>query len=150
VLLLDEPLAAVDPRTRAEVRRVLRGLPDEPSAVRLLVSHDPIEAMALCDRLVVLEAGRVVQDAGAAEIRARPRTAYAAGFVGLTLLRGHAVGGQVALPGGAVAVHAGPPAPSGEVLVAFHPRTVSLHVRAPEGSARNVWAGVVDEVVPAG
>ena len=59
--------------------------------MRIVVTHDPLDAAALADRLVVLEAGRVVQQGTLAEITARPRSRYVADLVGVNLLAGHAV-----------------------------------------------------------
>ena len=141
LLLLDEPLAALDAGTRGEVRRDLRRVLAGYEGVRLLVTHDPLEAAALADRVLVLEGGRVLQEGTAAEITARPRSAYVAELAGLNLLRGRATAGQVQLLDGGALSAAG--APDGDVFVAFHPRTVALHRRRPEGTPRNVWRGSV-------
>jgi molybdate transport system ATP-binding protein len=60
-LLLDEPLAALDAATRGEVRRDLRRHLASFDGTRLLVTHDPLEAMTMADRIVILERGRVTQ-----------------------------------------------------------------------------------------
>ena len=88
VLLLDEPLSALDVTTRAEIRRELRRHLASFAGIRLLVTHDPIDALALADRLVVLEHGRVVQSGSSLEVTARPRSRYVADFVGVNWLRG--------------------------------------------------------------
>ena len=88
LLLLDEPLAALDARTRLDTRAELhRHLADHPGAT-LLVTHDPLDALVLADRLVIVEDGRVVQEGDAATITAQPRTDYVARLVGLNLYRG--------------------------------------------------------------
>src|SRR5690606_9759151 len=88
LLLLDEPLAALDARTRLETRAHLHHhLSGHPGAT-LLVTHDPLDALVLADRLVILEGGRVVQEGDAGSITARPRTDYVARLVGLNLYRG--------------------------------------------------------------
>ena len=100
VLLLDEPLAALDVATRRQVRaELIAHLEDFPGA-RVLVTHDPVEAVVLADRIVVLEDGKVSQEGTAAEIRMHPRSDYIARLVGVNLLRGTAVDHDVALPGG--------------------------------------------------
>ncbi len=78
LLLLDEPLSALDVERRPRLRQVLRELLDEVAGVRLLITHDRTEARRLADRLVVLEAGRVVQAGTPAELSAAPRTPYVA------------------------------------------------------------------------
>jgi molybdate transport system ATP-binding protein len=142
LLLLDEPLAALDAAARAEVRRDLRRHLASFDGTRLLVTHDPLEAMALADRLVVLEGGRVTQTGGPAEVSARPRSRYVAELVGVNLFRGRAAGPAVELGGDAVLVAAGDH--DGEVYAAVHPHAVALHRHRPEGTPRNVWAGTAD------
>ncbi|HEX2042006.1 MAG TPA: ABC transporter ATP-binding protein [Acidimicrobiales bacterium] len=141
LLLLDEPLAALDASTRVEIRRELAATLASFAGVRLLVTHEPLEAMALADRLIVLEEGRIVQSGPPAELGARPRSRYVADLVGVNLFRGRGVGNQVELPGGeclVVAEEAG-----GDVFAMVHPRAVSLHRQVPEGTPRNVWPGEV-------
>ena len=141
LLLLDEPLAALDAGTRLEMRRELVRVLDEFEGTRLLVTHDPLEAMTLGDRLIVLEEGRVVQSGTPRELRERPRSDYVAGLVGLNLLKGRATGGAVILEGGAELVV--PDARSGAVYAAVHPRAVALYRSRPEGTPRNVWEGTI-------
>jgi len=142
LLLLDEPLAALDAATRTEVRRDLGRHLASFGGTRLLVTHDPLEALALADRLVVLEGGRVTQSGSPAEISGRPRSRYVAELVGVNLYRGRADGATVQLAGGGRLVAAGDH--DGEVFAAVHPQAVALHRRVPEGTPRNVWAGTAD------
>ncbi|WP_435589071.1 ABC transporter ATP-binding protein [Micromonospora chalcea] len=143
LLLLDEPLAALDARTRLDTRAELqRHLGAHPGAT-LLVTHDPLDALVLADRLVIVEHGRVVQEGDAATVTVRPRTDYVARLVGLNLHRGRADGhtvtvGELALTT-ADTVH-------GDVFVAYPPAAVALHPSRPEGSPRNVWAATVTGV----
>ncbi|MGW7255709.1 ABC transporter ATP-binding protein [Streptomyces sp. NPDC054834] len=138
LLLLDEPLAALDARTRLDVRAQLRRHLAEFEAVAVLVTHDPLDAMVLADRLVVVEEGRVVQEGTPSDIARHPRTDYIAHLVGLNLYRGRA-------EGHAVHVDAGPVITTtedltGPVFVAFPPSAVTLHRERPTASsARNLW-----------
>ena len=100
VLLLDEPLAALDARTRLQVRGELRRHLADFAGAALVVTHDPVDAMVLGDTLVVIEQGRVVQQGPPREVARRPRTDYVARLVGLNLLAGVARDRQVDLPGG--------------------------------------------------
>ena len=145
VLLLDEPLAALDARARVHVRAELRRHLRTFAGTRLLVTHDPVDALVLADRLVVLEGGRVTQQGTTAEVARRPRSEYVAELVGLNLLTGRAAGEHaVVLDGGAELVVADPP-PGPEVAVAVRPQAIAIHRHRPEGSARNSWpARVVD------
>jgi molybdate transport system ATP-binding protein len=148
LLLLDEPLAALDAATRSEVRRDLRRHLASFDGARLLVTHDPLEAVALADRLVVLEAGRVTQAGTAEEVRDRPRSRYVAELVGVNLFQGRAGGGAIRLEGGGTLVAAGDH--HGQVFAAVHPRAVALHRHRPEGTPRNVWAGTADTLEAVG
>lgn len=137
LLLLDEPLAALDAGTRvtirAELDRHLRAFPGHT----LLITHDPLDAMVLADRIVIVEDGAVVQEGSPSDVARHPRTPYVANLVGLNLYRGVAQGATVTLDGGAV-LTAGLPA-TGPVHVAFPPSAVSLHTAQPSGSPRNIW-----------
>ena len=139
LLLLDEPLAALDASARGEVRRDLKRHLASFAGIRIVITHDPLEAVALADRLVILEAGRVVQTGSPAEVTQRPRSRYVADLVGVNLLRGTATAGHVALLGGASLQSAD--GADGEVFAVIHPRAVALHRARPEGSPRNVWRG---------
>ena len=95
LLLLDEPLSALDARTRLTVRAELRRHLAEFGGSTVLVTHDPVDAMALADRVLVVEDGRVVQAGTPAEVNRRPRTDYVARLVGLSLLPGTGEGHSV-------------------------------------------------------
>ncbi len=144
MLLLDEPLSALDVRTRAELRRVLRRHLEAFTGVRLLVTHDPLEAMTIATRVVVIEAGRVVQSGAPADIAERPRSPYVADLAGVNLFHGRARGDRIELDAGGVLTV--PSAANGEVFAVIHPRAVALHRLTPEGTPRNVWRGHVASV----
>ncbi|MBZ3905976.1 ABC transporter ATP-binding protein [Streptomyces griseiscabiei] len=138
LLLLDEPLAALDARTRLEVRARLRRHLADFEAVAVLVTHDPLDAMVLADRLVVVEDGRVVQEGAPSVIARHPRTDYIAQLVGLNLYRGEADGHTVRLGTGPAVTTT--EVLSGPVFVAFRPSAVTLYRDRPTGaSARNLW-----------
>ena len=141
LLLLDEPLSALDAGTRMQVRTDLRRHLREFAGCTLLVTHDPLDAMVLADSLVVVEQGRVVQVGPPAEVARAPRTEYVAHLVGLNLYRGNAAGGRVNLHGGGELTSAG--TCDGPVFVSLRPSAVGLHRTPPEGSARNTWPGRV-------
>ncbi len=141
LLLLDEPLAALDARTRLTVRSDLRRHLAEFAGATVLVTHDPLDAMVLADRIVVIEDGRVVQAGVPAEIVRRPRTDYVARLAGLNLYRGIASPDGVVLADGGRLIVSDPSL--GDVFVAFSPSAVSIHRKRPEGSPRNVWPVVV-------
>ena len=143
-LLLDEPLSALDARTRIEVRRDLRRHLVGFVGPTLLVTHDPVDAFALADHVVVLEGGRVTQAGPLAEVTARPRSRHVADLVGTNLLPGTAAGTTIRTDGGLEVVVAEPL--HGPVLATIPPTAVALHRHAPEGSPRNRWSGTVADV----
>ncbi len=149
VLLLDEPLAAVDAGARSELRSLLRAELRRYPGSRLVVTHDPIDAAALADRLLVIENGAVTDQGPLAEVTARPKSAWVADMVGLNLLAGTADGTTITLPGGSVITASDGPG-RGAVLVAFRPNAVTLHRTRPVGSARNLWAAQVGEIAATG
>jgi molybdate transport system ATP-binding protein len=147
LLLLDEPLAALDARTRLDTRAELqRHLAEHPGAT-LLVTHDPLDALMLADRLVIVEGGRIVQEGDAATIAAQPRTDYVARLVGLNLYRGRAEHRRVHLSDDfALTVADGAADVVGDAFVAFSPSAVALHPREPAGSPRNTWPATVTAI----
>ena len=144
LLLLDEPLSALDVSVRAETRRELSRRLAAFEGVRILVTHDPLEAIALADRLVVLEQGKVVQQGTPTDVSARPRSRFVADLAGVNLLRGRAHHDHVELDGGGTL--AAPDAGEGEVLAVIHPRAVALYLARPEGTPRNVWRATAEEL----
>jgi molybdate transport system ATP-binding protein len=145
LLLLDEPLAALDVANRAQVRHLLAEHMRSFAGPRLLITHDPAEAFILADRVAVIEEGRITQEGTPDEIRRSPRTRYAADLAGLNLIAGVAANGMVRVDGGpgltiADAGVAGP------VLLTIHPRAVSIHPIRPAGSHRNAWPATVAAV----
>jgi len=149
LLLLDEPLAALDVGTRGEVRRDLRRHLDGFGGECVLVTHDPVDAHVLADRVVVVEQGALVQQGTLAEVTAHPRSRYVAELVGVNLVSGRLDGSTLVLESGArlALADGGEPGPA---LVAIRPTSVSLHRSHPEGSPRNVWEATVADLDAAG
>ncbi len=149
LLLLDEPLAALDARTRLDVRTNLRKHLADFGGATLLVTHDPLDAMVLASDVLVLEDGRAVQRGAVAEVARHPQTDYVARLVGLNLYRGTAEVSGVRLPDGtliaAVMDHLAPH-DSADVLVAFPPSAVSIFTERPVGTPRNVFSTHVSDM----
>jgi molybdate transport system ATP-binding protein len=140
VLLLDEPLSALDAFTRARVRAELRELLRSLALPTLIVTHDFEDAAALADLVGVLVAGRVLQIARPSELVAAPADAFVASFTGANLLPGIATQGPSGLT--AVALEAGFTAYTvdegrGSVSIAVYPWEVSVARDAPDDSAIN-------------
>jgi molybdate transport system ATP-binding protein len=155
VLLLDEPLAALDPRTRAGAARELGAVLREVEAPALLVTHDFAEAAQLGDRVGVIDAGRVVQEGTPSELAAAPRSAFVADFTGAVVLTGTAHGGAdgltvVELDGGGRVTSTD--AAAGPVAVSVFPWEIAIEPagEAPHGSSQNRLAAEVLSVTTIG
>ncbi len=138
VLLLDEPLAALDAQTHAKVRTELQRALSGFAGCIVLVTHDPLDAMLLADRIIVLENGRIVQDGPTAAVARQPATEYVAALMGVTLLSGTASDGEISIDGGG-SLQIADRSLEGRARAVIRPSSVSLHRERPEGSARNVW-----------
>jgi molybdate transport system ATP-binding protein len=138
LLLLDEPLAALDATTKVAVRRELKQHLAAFAGISILVTHDPLEAAALAQTVLVLENGRLAQQGTLAEITAHPRSRYVADLVGVNLWRGRAADGAVTVEGATISAAS---SLEGDVFVLVHPRSVSIYPEQPHGSPRNVWRG---------
>ncbi len=145
LLLLDEPLSALDGTARVEVRRALRRHLAAYDGVCVLVTHDPLDAVTLADRLVVLEDGRITQDAVAAEVTRAPRSPWVARLLGWNAYRGTLTDTGLSVDGGAL-VAADPLPAGGGGLAVVPPWAVAVHLGRPEGSPRNAWPGTVGEL----
>jgi molybdate transport system ATP-binding protein len=154
LLLLDEPLSALDVQTRRAMRVELRELLRRLSCTTIYVTHSSLEALVFGDRIVVLDAGRVAQAGSRDDLLRHPRSAFVAELVGTNLFIGRATG---IVPPGAATVSTAEgrvvlddAAPGGAVYLAVNPREIILSRTAPEGSAQNVFEGPVLEIVPEG
>lgn len=144
MLLLDEPLSALDVTTRFELRRVLADHLRGFEGPRLLITHDPTEAFLLADEIYVIEGGVITQTGTADEIRLRPRTKYAADLAGSNLIPGTADDGRV--DADTLILNIADHDVSGPVLLTIHPTAISVHLEKPEGSQRNIWRTTVEVV----
>ena len=141
-LLLDEPLSALDVQTRQSVRvELARQLAEFPGWT-LLVTHDPLDALLLADRILVLEQGSATQQGAAAELARRPATAYVAALMGMNLLSGTARQGELQVESGGV-LHIADTSLNGRALAVIRPEAVTISLDRPQGSARNAWPGTV-------
>jgi len=142
VLLLDEPLSALDAHTKTTVRAELQELLHGLELPVLLVTHDFEDAAALAGQVSVLVDGKLRQSGSPAELVARPADGFVASFTGANLLHGHADGStRVRLADGTVLAVAEPA--SGDVVLAVYPWDVTVGVEPPHDSALNVVAGPI-------
>jgi molybdate transport system ATP-binding protein len=149
LLLLDEPLTGLDVAVASAIRKVLRRVLARDGRSAVLVTHDLLDVVTLADRVVVLEAGRVVESGTAAETLAKPRSFFGARFAGVNLVAGR-IG-----PDGSLATSwgttwhgtVGDDVGAGDAAVAiFAPSTVAVHRDKPHGSPRNTIEVVVAEL----
>jgi molybdate transport system ATP-binding protein len=153
LLLLDEPLAALDLQTRAVVRAELRAILATLSCVTVLVTHSPLEAVVFGRRIAVLEGGRVVQEGAPETLLRQPRSPYVAAFMGLNLFHGHS---QMPKSSGLTEIRTADGSVLGsgvegnqDLFLVVSPREITLFREAPPaGSAQNVYRGRVLEVIP--
>ncbi len=144
LLLLDEPLAALDATTRVDLRHVLidhLGAFDGPS---MIITHDPIEAFLLADEVHIIEGGTITQVGTPDDIRLRPRTPYIADLAGSNLVSGTATDGVVGIGDHQLTI--ADQAITGPVLATIHPRAIVVGRRRPTGSSRNAWETTVTRI----
>ncbi|HEX7247840.1 MAG TPA: ABC transporter ATP-binding protein [Actinomycetota bacterium] len=154
LLLLDEPFSNVDVSARPGLRALVRDVARSFGGATVLIAHDPIDALALADRVVVLEHGRQTQSGTPEQIRRSPASAYAADLVGVNLFAGTLeplTDGAATLRTSEGEITVAPetertPTDGARALASLRPIDVSLHVREPEGSARNVFHGRISEI----
>ncbi|HEV2810863.1 MAG TPA: ABC transporter ATP-binding protein [Acidimicrobiales bacterium] len=146
LLLLDEPLAALDAGARLRVRTELRRHLAAFQGGRLLVTHDPVDAFVLADRLVIVEGGRITQTGPPAVVAARPRSRYVAQLIGVNLLYGTASGERTVRLDTGAELTVADPLPGPEVAVAIRPQAIALYRRRPEGSPRNTWSATIEDL----
>ena len=148
VLLLDEPMAALDVAVQPALRQMLRRVLADRTAI--VVTHDPLDALLLADRVVVLESGRVAEEGPSKDVLGRPRSAFAGRLAGLNLVRGTWLDGAVRSD--ALVVHGlvegDPPAQGEPAIAAFRPQAVAVYREEVHGSPRNAFPVVVTDVEP--
>jgi iron(III) transport system ATP-binding protein len=102
LLLLDEPLSALDAKVRVRLREEIRALQKRLGVTTVMVTHDQEEALAMADRIVVMNQGVIEQIGTPAEIYARPATAFVADFVGTMSFLDATVAGPKTVRSGAL------------------------------------------------
>ena len=149
ILLLDEPLSNLDAKLREEMRTEIREIQQRLGITALFVTHDQVEAMAICDRIAVMSAGRLEQLGTPFEVYERPATPFVADFVGrMNHLQGRrGTDGRVDCGPGLLLHTAQDGRPGEELLVMMRPQRIRLSAAA-EGAMRgdNVAAGTVQRV----
>ncbi|WP_425860550.1 sulfate/molybdate ABC transporter ATP-binding protein [Arthrobacter sp. TWP1-1] len=154
LLLLDEPMAALDVNTTPFLRSLLKRVLAGRRAI--IVTHDVLDALMLADRIIVIEAGRIVESGPTSAVLAHPRSTFAASLAGLNVLPGTLSGTTLMMPDGVqVAGQAVSGTGDGATgdragLAAFRPSSVSVFMTPPLGSPRNCFLVRVDALEPHG
>ncbi|WP_123029235.1 sulfate/molybdate ABC transporter ATP-binding protein [Mycolicibacterium stellerae] len=153
VLLLDEPLAGLDVSTATAMRKLLRHTLTRNGRSAVLVTHDVLDVLTLADRVLIVEAGRVVETGSTAAILAAPRSRFGARFAGVNLVSGIAGPNGVLTTEWGTAWHGNPTSGMvvGQAAVAvFPPSAVAVYRDKPHGSPRNTVEVVVAELGSSG
>jgi len=153
ILLLDEPLGALDAQTRQNVRGELRSLLQRVHRMTLMVTHDAVDALTFGDKICVLDKGQIVQLGDKHELLAQPRTPFVANLVGANFFNGTISSqkshGLAAIHVGESVLHAATDE-MGDILISFYPSDVTLSLHPPATSAVNVFESRVKEIVHMG
>ena len=165
LLLLDEPLAALDVQTRREVRQELRLILADVSITTILVTHQYLEALLFGHAILVLDGGQVIQQGSQRDLLEHPRSSYVAELVGMNFFRGRVVRCESETLC-TIQLHNGPspievtatmddagekvqiPNISDEAFIVVDPRSVTLYQMPPDSSARNIFQGEIVQMVP--
>jgi molybdate transport system ATP-binding protein len=136
LLLLDEPFAALDTEVAPPLRRLVRDMLVAENRAAIIVTHDLLDALALADRVMVLEDGRVAERGSVTEVLSRPRSRFGARFAGVNLVAGVMAGGRLRA-GSTMLAGLGELADGTPALALFRPAAVAVHPEIPHGSPRN-------------
>ncbi len=151
LLLLDEPMSALDVGAAPALRQLLRRVLRDGSRSAVLVTHDVLDAVVLADRIAVLEGGRLVELGPVRDVLTTPRSGFTARLAGINLLVGIATVDGLTTSDGRTVVGRREGADTGEAAVAvFPPGAVAVFREAPRGSPRNSLGVVVGELEPRG
>ena len=129
LLLLDEPLSALDAQVRATMRSEIRQLQRSLRMTTIMVTHDQDEALAMADRVVLMESGRIAQDAAPWALYAQPSSRFSAQFVGRINL----------WPARVVA--------SDEIRVGSVHLRHQGQVKSPDDAGQSIWVGIRPETI---
>src|SRR6266487_3980123 len=167
LLLLDEPLAALDVQTRREVRQELRRILANIAITTLFVTHQYLEALLFGHSILVLDAGRVIQQGSQRDLLEHPRSSYVAELVGMNFFRGRVLSCEakrlctICVENGTQPIEvmaaweehiqfARLPGIGEEAFVVVDPRSITLYQAAPDSSARNIFHGEIVQLLRLG
>ncbi|UXA20112.1 sulfate/molybdate ABC transporter ATP-binding protein [Mycobacterium sp. SMC-4] len=147
VLLLDEPLAALDVSVAPPLRRLLRTVLRDGRRTTVLVTHDLVDALAIADTAIVIDGGNVVESGSVRRVLTVPRSDFAARMAGVNLIPGTVSGpGVIRTARGAALSGTGDVETGAPAVALFRPSAVAVHLDLPHGSPRNVFAVTIAEM----
>ncbi|BBY87910.1 sulfate/molybdate ABC transporter ATP-binding protein [Mycolicibacterium tokaiense] len=147
VLLLDEPMAALDVTAAPAVRRVLRSVLRDGGRTAVMVTHDLLDALGVANKVIVIDGGRIVERGSVRDVLTTPRSEFAARIAGVNLISGVVrTPGTLTTAWGAEVVGVGEVEPGSAAVALFHPSAVSVHPDHPHGSPRNVVPVTITEL----
>ncbi|MBM36020.1 MAG: ABC transporter ATP-binding protein [Acidimicrobiaceae bacterium] len=149
MVFLDEPLASLDPSGRIQARHLIRSALNDQVSGALIVTHDPADAFALADSVMVLEGGSISQFGSIGEIGEHPATPWIASLIGWNFFAGVGSGSSVQLADG-TQIATSESGLTGEVTIAINPSSVALFLEAPVGSPRNKWFCEIETIESVG
>jgi molybdate transport system ATP-binding protein len=150
LLLLDEPMAALDIHAAPMLRRLLKRVLANRRAI--IITHDVLDALMLADRAIVLEGGRITEEGPTRVVLEKPRSKFAAGLAGMNLLTGTITDRGLTSDGG-LEITANPEdgaVPGQDGVAVFSPTAVSVFLGAEHGSPRNSFAVTITDLEPHG
>jgi len=149
VLLLDEPLSALDPRLREEFRLVLKRLQQQSTATILMVTHDFAEALALGHRGAIVNAGQIEQSGSMEELFQRPQSTMVADFVGMKNLFAVTILEETARIKN-LQIQLGHSHDQDEGFIAIRPEDIVLSTEQLQSSMRNSFQGKISQIISQG
>ena len=149
ILLLDEPLSNLDAKLREEMRGEIRDIQKRLGITTIFVTHDQVEALAMCDRIAVMRAGLLEQVGTPYDIYENPATPFVADFVGrINRLEGTR-DGQGDIVAGPFRLRAARPGPAGKVTVMMRPHRIQF-TSEPPGPDWNSATGTIQRATYVG
>ncbi|HMZ13368.1 MAG TPA: ATP-binding cassette domain-containing protein [Mycobacterium sp.] len=147
ILLLDEPMAALDVAVAPSVRRLLRDILHTDHRTAVIVTHDLLDALAIANRVIVVEQGRIVEAGPVRDVLTSPRSVFAARMAGVNLIPGVVVEpGVIRTPWGSAVFGTGGPESGTGAVALFTPAAVSVDTQPPHGSPRNIFRTTIAEL----
>ena len=147
LLLLDEPMSALDVTAAPALRRLLRHILRDDHRTAVIVTHDLLDALAVADRVIVFERGRIVERGPVRTVLTSPRSAFAARLAGVNLIPGVITEPRtLQTPWGTNVSGTGDAAPGTAAVALFRPTAVAVHLDPPHASPRNVIPVTIAEM----